>query len=257
MRFQRVVVAAICLLLLMTPWAVNAQSEPTTYKEHGLGRLTAAESKLHSGEKIAFFGDSITMQGGYLQLMEQALKASDHASKLGIQLLPHGLNGGRVPTVLEGKSPWGDLGAPMRQLLQTEKPSIVVIYLGINDVWHGDQGTTKADFEAGLRQMIAMGKEINATIVLCTPSVIGEEITNNDLNRKLGEYADVVRQLAAAEKLVLCDIHKAFLNRLEIVNQANQHQGNLTYDGVHMNDQGNELLADIISSAIVEAAGAR
>ncbi|MEQ1905987.1 MAG: GDSL-type esterase/lipase family protein [Pirellulaceae bacterium] len=240
------------MVLALSPWFAMAQTPELKTDEAGLARLTSSGTKLAAGEKIAFFGDSITMQGGYIQSIDKALKGRDHTKELGVQLLPHGLNGGRVPTVLEGKSPWGDLGAPMQQLLQNEKPTIVVIYLGINDVWHGDKGTTKDDFETGLKKMIALCRDIKAKIVLCTPSVIGEELKDNQLNQTLNAYAEVTRKLAAAEKLVSCDIHRAFLEKLKTVNAANQHQGNLTYDGVHLNDAGNGLVADLVAGAIAD-----
>jgi lysophospholipase L1-like esterase len=222
-------------------------------EKNGLSQLTAAGTPLGKADKIAFFGDSVTMQGGYIQLMQKSLKQSANTRQLQVKLFKHGLNGGRVPTVLAGKSPWGDLGGTMQSLLKKEKPTIVVIYLGINDVWHGKNGTTKTEFEIGLKKMVAMCKAINATTILCTPSVIGEETKNNDLNRTLGEYAEIIRKLADDQSLVLCDLHDAFLKKLKKVNADNQHQGNLTYDGVHMNQQGNALIADQISRAIIEA----
>jgi isoamyl acetate esterase len=254
MRFRMMVAFVIGWAILTS--VSNAQSENANKPENGLARLTAGNTTLKQGDKIAIFGDSITMQGGHIQLIDAALKGSDHTKELGIQLLPHGLNGGRVPTVIEGKSPWGDLGAPMQSLLETEKPTIVVIHLGINDVWHEDKGTTKEEFEAGLQAMIKMARDVNAKIVLCTPSVIGEEKKDNKFNEGLSEYAAIIRELAKAEKLVLCDIHQAFLAKLESVNKADEHQGNLTYDGVHMNEQGNALLAEVIAESIRDAASA-
>lgn len=192
------------------------------------------------------------MQGGFIKKIDDALKQSANTKGLGVKLLKHGLNGGRVPTVLEGKSPWGDLGDTMESLLEKERPTVVVIYLGINDVWHGKKGTTKPDFEAGLHKMVAMGKEVGAAIVLCTPSIIGEETQNNEFNDKLGEYADIIRKIADDEKLTLCDLHDAFLKELRRVNAENKHKGNLTYDGVHMNDLGNALIADQISHSVAK-----
>ena len=40
----------------------------------------------------------------------------------------------------------------MQELIDKEQPTAIVIYLGINDVWHGPKGTTKPDFEAGLQE---------------------------------------------------------------------------------------------------------
>jgi lysophospholipase L1-like esterase len=140
----------------------------------------------------------------------------------------------------------------MQELIDKEKPKIVVIYLGINDVWHGAKGTTKPDYEAGLKKMIDMCKKAKATTILCTPTIIGEE-KNNKLTNTLGEYSEIVRKLAKENKLTLCDLHKAFIDELKKINKDNKHAGNLTYDGVHMKPEGNTILADKISAAIVTA----
>jgi lysophospholipase L1-like esterase len=128
-----------------------------------------------------------------------------------------------------------------------------VIYLGINDVWHGEKGTTKSDFESGLNKMVDLSKSVGATIVLCTPTVIGEETKNNEKNKSLAEYAGITRSIAKQHSLVLCDLHTVFVDQLKKVNPEDKHQGNLTYDGVHMNEQGSALLAEQIALAIRNA----
>ena len=79
--------------------------------------LAGTKTTLRKGDKLAFFGDSITMQGGYIDLLGKAIKDSPATKELGIEIVRHGLNGGRVPTVLEGKSPWGDLNGTMQEHL--------------------------------------------------------------------------------------------------------------------------------------------
>jgi lysophospholipase L1-like esterase len=242
---------ALTIVFQMGPRKGQAADQPVADKlPPGLEKLIDSDTPLRENDRIAFFGDSVTMQGGYIREIEAAIQQSPHTKNLHVTLLKHGLNGGRVPTVLEGKSPWGDLGAPMESLIEKEKPTVVVIYLGINDVWHGEKGTNEADFEAGLRKMTAMCVKAGATTVLCTPSVIGEETQNNKLNDKLGEYAGITAKLAAEEKLTLCDLHTAFLDELKKINPDNKHSGNLTYDGAHMKPAGNDLLADKISEAL-------
>jgi lysophospholipase L1-like esterase len=218
----------------------------------GVEQLTAADTPLRQGDSIAFFGDSVTMQGGYIDIMKKAIKESPNTKDLDIKIFQHGLNGGRVPTVLEGKSPWGHFKGTMQELIDQEKPKVVVIYLGINDVWHGEKGTKKPDYEAGLKKMIDMCKKAGATTILCTPTVIGEDIKNK-LNAKLDDYSDVVRKLAKANKLTLCDLHTAFVNELTEINKDNKKKGILTQDGVHMKSAGNKLLAENISASIVTA----
>ncbi|MCY2929907.1 MAG: GDSL-type esterase/lipase family protein, partial [Planctomycetota bacterium] len=209
-RLSVILAVTVSLALLSTSQAQEKKKDQPKKLSPGLVKLTAKTTPLAQGEKIAFFGDSVTMQGGYIDMIATALKDSPATSGLGVELLRHGLDGGRVPTVLEGKSPWGNLGATMESLIETEKPTVVVVFLGINDVWHGEKGTTKPDFEAGLKTMIELIRKNGAIPVLCTPTVIGEEMTaKNVLTAKLGEYGEVTRKLAKDGKITLVDLHKA------------------------------------------------
>jgi len=228
-------------------------------KNAGLSELTGEGTPLKAGQKIAIFGDSVTMQGGYIRMMRKALALSDHTKELKVTILQHGLNGGRVPTVLEGKSPWGKLGGTMQELLARDKPVVVVIYLGINDVWHGEKGTTAEDFRAGLEKMIDLAGAVPAKVVLATPTTIGEKPDgSNPHDKRLDEYSQITRDVAKARGCTLVDLRKAFLDYLGQHNpkdEKGQHKrsGILTYDGVHMLPAGNNLLADHISRGIVRA----
>lgn len=251
-RVSTILAFVLCLGLMTS---VQAQEKKDNGKKlsPGLVKLTAKTTPLQKGDKIAFYGDSITMQGGFIDLIAAAVKESPNTKELGVDLIRHGLNGGRVPTVLEGKTPWGDLGGTMESLLEKDKANIVIIFLGVNDVDHAPNGTSKADFEAGLKKMIDMSKKNGATsIVLCTPAVLGEEV-NSAKNKTLGEYSDITRKVARDNKLTLVDLHKAFIETLKKVNKDNKHAGNLTGDGIHMNEAGNAIIADQMSLGLVDA----
>ena len=252
-RLSTILAATFCLALLSSSQAQEKKSQPNKLSP-GLVKLTNLNTPLRRGDKIAFFGDSVTMQGGYIDMMAAAIKEIPHTSALGVELIKHGLDGGRVPTVLEGVGPFGNLGGTMQSLLEREKPTVVVVFLGINDVWHGEKGTTKPDFEAGLKTMIELTRKNGGIPVLCTPTVINEEMTaENVLTAKLGEYGEITRKLATADRITLIDLHKAFVDTLKKINKDNKRSGNLTYDGVHMNAAGNALIADQMAMGLVDA----
>jgi lysophospholipase L1-like esterase len=247
-------------LILTNSFTARAAWEMESFPQDGsaLEKLATADSPLPSEIRLAFFGDSITMQGGFIDRIQKAIekRAAETKSEPN-KVFRHGLNGGRVPTVIAGESPWGKLGGSMTELVANEQPGLLVIYLGVNDVWHGDKGTTPEAFEEGLKSMLEMAQKANAKVVLCTPSIIGEETQGNQLNQKLGEYAEIIRRLSKDQSATLCDLHAAFLAELGRVNQKNDHQGNLTYDGVHMNDAGNQLIAEQVADAICRAWGGK
>jgi len=77
-------------------------------------------------------------------------------------------------------------------------------------------------------------------VIVCTPSVIGEKHDgSNKLDRKLDEYSEISRKVAKETKSQLCDLRKAFLEKLKTDNKDNKGQDILTGDGVHLNDAGN------------------
>jgi isoamyl acetate esterase len=204
----------------------------------GANQQTSAPLK--KGERIVFLGDSITAGGvsknGYVTLIKKHL-AEKHAD-LGITIIGAGVSGNKVP----------DLQKRLERDVLAKKPTIVVIYIGINDVWHGESnpanGTSKEKFEAGLKDIITKITDAGARVVLCTPSVIGEKTdASNGLDAKLDEYSDISRKVAKDTKVQLCDLRKAFVEHLKTNNPKNAASGILTGDRVHLNAAGNELVA--------------
>ncbi|MBL8890080.1 MAG: hypothetical protein JNL67_08885 [Planctomycetaceae bacterium] len=232
--------------------SVMAQEEVT--KTANLDALVGADSPLQKNERIVFVGDSITMQGGFADLISQALQ--EKQAELEVQVTRHGLNGGRVPDMSQGKTPWGEI-KPYGEILADEKPTILILYLGINDVMHSP-GTSPEDFETGLTDMIQAAQKIGAAVVLATPAVNGENIDLESADQqKLESYAKICRQVAEKQSATLCDLRHAFAEHLRVANPAKEHHGILTYDGVHMSDAGNRLIAEQMSHSIAVAANAR
>lgn len=197
--------------------------------------------KLKAGDRIVFLGDSITQGGagpnGYVTMIRQALDKK-HAD-LKIEVLGAGISGNKVP----------DLQRRVDKDVIAKKPTIVFIYIGINDVWHGEKdparGTLPDAFEAGIKEVIGKCRDAGATVVLCTPSVIGEKLDGaNTLDAKLDQYSDISRKIAKELNLPLCDLRKAFLEHLKVHNKDNAEKGILTSDRVHLNLAGNRFVAD-------------
>jgi len=138
-----------------------------------------------------------------------------------------------------------------------KKPTVVVIYIGINDVWHGEKdparGTTPDKFEAGLKELIGKCTKAGARVLLCTPSVIGEKPDgSNNLDAKLDEYSEISRKVAKELDLPLCDLRKAFLDHLKEKNVDKKEKGILTSDRVHLNDAGNKFVAEVMLKSLGE-----
>jgi isoamyl acetate esterase len=204
---------------------------------------------LKKGERIVFLGDSITAGGagprGYVTLIKNALL--EKQKDLGIQIVGAGVSGNKVP----------DLQRRLDRDVLARKPSLVVIYIGINDVWHGEndpaKGTSREKFEAGLKDVIGKIQAAGARVLLCTPSVIGEKKDRgNKLDAKLDEYSALSRKVAGEMKVPLCDLRKSFQDYLEAHNPQNQESGILTTDRVHLNDAGNRFVAEAMLRCLGE-----
>lgn len=198
----------------------------------------AAVPSPQAGERIVFLGDSITQAGdkagGYVDLVRAAAGAS--FPKAGLEVLGAGISGNKVP----------DLEKRLDRDVLSKKPTTVVIYIGINDVWHSTrgQGTPKDVFEKGLRSLVDRVRAAGARVILCTPSVIGEKpVGENPLDAMLDDYSGVTRAIAADMKTGLIDLRRAFVDHLAAVNAAKADKGLLTTDGVHLNADGNRFVA--------------
>jgi len=199
--------------------------------------------------KIVFLGDSITQQAedfedGFISLIRQNLVQDK------FELVGKGIGGNKVSDLLTRyKSDVIDLN-----------PDIVFIYIGINDVWHKYDFGTGSDidlYEKGLRTIISDIKSLGSKIVLCTPTVIGENTgdfvlgnqfkdveTMEKMNGDLDTFSEVVRKLSNEYGTELLDLRKIFMDYLAENNINNDAAGILTTDGVHLNEQGNKLIAD-------------
>lgn len=202
---------------------------------------------LKMGDRIVFLGDSITQAGagpmGYVTLVRNALEKDK--KELNIVVIGAGISGNKVL----------DLAGRLDQDVIDKKPTIVVIYIGINDVWHGEndstKGTTLKQFEEGLNKLIKRIQKSGARVILATPSVIGEKHDgSNKLDAKLDQYANITRKVAKEHKTGLCDLRKAFVDYLKTANTDNKEAGILTPDRVHLNDAGNQFVAGEMLKAL-------
>ncbi len=202
-------------------------------------------------KKVIFFGDSITQQGaapgGYIRLIEGLSKTDGVSDQF--EFVGKGIGGNKVY----------DLFLRFQPDVLDQKPDIVLVYVGINDVWHKTSSGTGTDFDK-------FGKFYDAIIstlvkqgiqpVVCTPSVIGERNDcSNQQDGDLNRYAGWIREYAAKNKVPLVDLRKIFLDYLAKNNPDNKEKGILTVDRVHLNEKGNQLVADAMWKVIKSLGG--
>lgn len=191
-------------------------------------------------KRVIFFGDSITAAaikpGGYIVKLDSMIALQGKAEQY--ELIGAGVSGNKVY----------DLYLRMEEDVLAKEPDMVVIYIGVNDVWHkrtSGTGTDADKFEKFYQAIINKLKAKNIQVILCTPATIGEKTDfSNALDGDLNEYSKMIRNIAGKNKLALVDLRRAFLEYNLKNNSDNKANGVLTTDGVHLNAKGNQLVAD-------------
>lgn len=203
------------------------------------------QDMLQENSKIVFLGDSITQSGvgpdGYVTIIKREIEKKH--PDLDIEIVGAGISGNKVP----------DLQRRLKRDVLSKKPTLVFIYIGINDVWHSQngKGTSTAEYESGLRDIIKQIKDVGAKVILCTPSMIGEKNDgSNPLDSMLEEYSAISRNVATQTDSQLLDLRKKFVEYLKINNPINRPKHVLTGDGVHLNKAGNDFVARQMLDAI-------
>ena len=197
-------------------------------------------------KRIVFFGDSITQAGvgktGYITKMAEMLGTLGLASKY--ELIGAGIGGNKIY----------DLYLRHEEDVIAKNPNIVIIYVGINDVWHKTSSRTGTDadkFERFYNALIKRLQKTNIQVVICTPTVIGEKYdATNENDGDLNAYSNIIRKIASDNQCKLIDLRKAFLNYEEKNNIENKASGILTSDRVHLTEAGNQFLAETMWETI-------
>jgi lysophospholipase L1-like esterase len=117
-------------------------------------------------------------------------------------------------------------------------------------VWHKSSygtGTDPDKFERFYTAIIQQLTKQGIKIILCTPAVIGEKTDfSNQQDGDLNKYSSIIRSMALKNHLPVADLRKAFLDYNLQHNTDNKESGILTTDRVHLNQKGNELVAEVI-----------
>jgi isoamyl acetate esterase len=198
--------------------------------------------------KVIFFGDSITQAGvgagGYITKMKEAVEQKGLTKKY--DLIGAGIGGNKVY----------DLFLRMEDDVLAKKPNVVVIYVGVNDVWHKAGAGTGTDQDKFEKFYVALIKKMQAQgikIICCTPACIGEKTDfSNQQDGDINQYSQIIRNVAAKNNCEVCDLRKEFLAYNLQNNSENKEKGILTTDRVHLNPAGNQLVADLLLKMIVK-----
>jgi isoamyl acetate esterase len=226
--FLRISLAPV-LLLSFISLVLAADDDPAT-----------RQVELKKGDKIIFFGDSLTnlageekpkehVKRGYVNIVREKLQEKHKDKNIEVDWVATG--GHTVP----------DLINRVDKDVIAKKPTIVVIQIGCNDA----RRLPKDKFKSSLEELIDRLQKAGIQVIQCSLTSVGEKYdgTNKD-DPNLEAFAQVEREVAAAKKVPLNDLRKAFVGYWKKNNADNKPSGILTYDGNHFNQNGMDFVAE-------------
>jgi len=210
--------------------------------------MMTAFTPFQKKQHIVFFGDSITEAGvkptGFITKLGEMLKQKGIDNNY--ELMGAGIGGNKVY----------DLYLRMDDDILAKNPDIVVIWVGVNDVWHKRSfgtGTDADKFEKFYNAIIKKLQAKNIKVLICTPAAIGEKTDfSNELDGDLNKYSSIIRNIAKNNNCALIDLRKMTLDYNLAHNPDNKESGILTSDRVHLNETGNNAVADAMFKALVK-----
>jgi lysophospholipase L1-like esterase len=202
---------------------------------------------LKSGDRVVFFGDSITEQRLYTSYVQQFVLSRYPDRK--ITFINSGWGGDTVsanPCV-----PCAGVGALpriQRDVIE-HKPTVVTLLFGMNDGLYKDfDPAVMKTYTDGISEIIRIiKKETHARIYVMTPTVYdGSRHTSwshsDKYNDVLDRYSEEAKLIAKRENLPVIDLHSVTAAAL---NAAKKAQSDYTFedDGVHPGPDGQAVMA--------------
>lgn len=197
--------------------------------------------------KIVFYGDSITDMGrsrdfdgrafgygvGYVNCIAGELL---YKNPKDYEILDRGVSGDRIV----------DLYARIKAAVWNEKPDVLSILIGINDIWHEvsyQNGVDVKRWEKMYRVLLddTLERLPNLKIMICEPFLLYNDERKDDYEQLLAvkEYAAVAKKLAKEYNATFVPLQAAFDEAAK-----NGDGAKYLFDGVHPDVAGARLIAN-------------
>ncbi|WP_263411461.1 SGNH/GDSL hydrolase family protein [Terriglobus tenax] len=192
---------------------------------------------LHDGDRVVFFGDSISAQRFYTTYLQTAVRA--RFPEWNIRFYNAGVGGDNVHGGIAGK-----IDARIDRDILKFQPTVVTIMLGMNDRSHA------AEYEAGyehiLQHLRAASPDLRITVLGPTP-VDGTTNNNPSANTELRRFLEVDKRLADMYGARFIDLQAPVLAALERAEKLNHLAAlSLIPDRIHPQPPIHMLMAETI-----------
>jgi lysophospholipase L1-like esterase len=212
-----------------------------------IGALSQAQGgfALKSGDRVVFYGDSITDNSFYTKFAELFVRL--RYPDLDVKFVNAGVGGDRV------SGGWmGPVDERLSRDLFSRKPTVITVMLGMND---GSYQAAKPEienaYESGYRHIIDRFKKEapNARVFLIEPSPF-DDVTrapgwNPGYNSVMRTMSDFVADLAKLNGYAAVDFNTPVVSMLEKAKAANPDQAaKIIPDRVHPGPAGHLVMAE-------------
>ena len=191
-------------------------------------------------QKIVCFGDSITETArtrniyypggsGYFNIIKS--KVETFYIDYNVEMINKGIGGNKT----------GDLVNRLERDVLAEKPDVVTMLIGINDLWHPYDAGDVIDFdqiEKNYRYLVETIRSNNIRLVVMTPFLFP---TNNHFVGLMDSFyklLSIIRSLIKEYNLEHIDLYPILQKYAEIGGNAS-----ITKDGVHPTQLGHGIIA--------------
>lgn len=221
--------------------------------------MTSKGSAIEAGNRIIItFGDSTTALRPGIDMT--------YSDLLRKELPKYGISGNIINKGIPGNTT-NDAMARFHTDVLDQNPDLVIIQFGINDsaydVWKEPPATeprvSLSTYVVNITSMVHQIKIAGAEVILMTPNPLRWSETTLGLYGKnpydinnpwgfnviLSDYAQAIRDIAAAENIPLIDVQSAFIAYDDATNQS---VDDLLLDGMHPNNTGHRIVANMLEA---------
>ena len=192
--------------------------------------------------KIVFFGDSITESGrnlldgndlgaGYVKIASGKLHLLYPEKELNI--VNRGVGGDKTE----------DLLARVEEDVVAERPDVVVLQVGVNDVWcRFSRGyvVSPEQFRANYAALIGKIGETGSKIICVLPYALNMG-DKQRFRPYLAEFNKIIREIAAEKRLAVIPLDEIFTGVTQDIDPSQ-----FSTDGVHPTHRGCRYIADLV-----------
>lgn len=227
------------LLVVLTMLACAALAQPAFY--------------LKSGDRVVFYGDSITDQRLYTTFVETFVRT--RFPGLNVSFVHSGWGGDRVTG-----GGGGPIGQRLRRDVAVYRPTVVTIMLGMNDGRYRPFDQAVFDwYKTGFELMVQDLKSLapGARITLIRPSPYDEvtrpAMAGGGYNPVLVKFGDLLQEMATKQSMQVADLNGPVVKMLERAHSTNAElAARIIPDRVHPGAAGHLIMA----AALLDSWGA-